>query len=171
MIFKSEAIPEAERLDLHRVIASIQRRGQRARILADADSIVDIAAPEMRARGCGGDSFERRLRGNLRKTSAAVKRIGRVRKPNAGVGVQRLMRTNSSTRCGLWAVLFAPLRTARRTVNNSLAPATRSRSHKHQAHLAHVAIELNAGPPNAGCNCRSGTRFTRSVIFLSTSTG
>jgi len=47
-IFKSEAIPESERLDLHRVIASIQRRGQRARILADADSIVDITAPEMR---------------------------------------------------------------------------------------------------------------------------
>ena len=38
----------SERLDLHRVIASIQRRGQRARILADADSIVDITAPEMR---------------------------------------------------------------------------------------------------------------------------
>jgi UDP-N-acetylmuramate: L-alanyl-gamma-D-glutamyl-meso-diaminopimelate ligase len=47
-VFKSEAIPEVERLDLHRVIASIQKSGQRARILADADSIVDISAPEMR---------------------------------------------------------------------------------------------------------------------------
>jgi UDP-N-acetylmuramate: L-alanyl-gamma-D-glutamyl-meso-diaminopimelate ligase len=48
-VFKSEAIPEAERLDLHRVVANIQKGGQRARILADADSIVDIAAPEMKS--------------------------------------------------------------------------------------------------------------------------
>ena len=47
-IFKSEAIPEKERLDLNRVIANIQRRGKRARILADADAIVNAIAPELR---------------------------------------------------------------------------------------------------------------------------
>jgi len=36
-IFKSEAIPAAERLDLHCVIGEIQKRGKQARILADAD--------------------------------------------------------------------------------------------------------------------------------------
>jgi UDP-N-acetylmuramate: L-alanyl-gamma-D-glutamyl-meso-diaminopimelate ligase len=49
-IFKSEAIPEAERLDLNRVIDEIQKRGKQARILADADAIVNIVAPELRER-------------------------------------------------------------------------------------------------------------------------
>ena len=49
-IFKSEAIPEAERLDLNRVIADIQKHGKQARILADADAIVNTIAPELRER-------------------------------------------------------------------------------------------------------------------------
>ena len=48
-IFKSEAIPEAERLDLKRVAGEIQKRGKPARVLADADAIVDAIAPELRA--------------------------------------------------------------------------------------------------------------------------
>jgi UDP-N-acetylmuramate: L-alanyl-gamma-D-glutamyl-meso-diaminopimelate ligase len=48
-IFKSDAIPEAERLDLNRVIEEIQKRGRRARILADADAIVTEIAPELRS--------------------------------------------------------------------------------------------------------------------------
>jgi UDP-N-acetylmuramate: L-alanyl-gamma-D-glutamyl-meso-diaminopimelate ligase len=47
-IFKSEAIPEAERLDLNRVIGEIKKRGKPARILADADAIVNAIAPELR---------------------------------------------------------------------------------------------------------------------------
>ena len=47
-IFKSEAIPEAERLDLNRVVAEIQKRGKQARILADADAIVNAIAPDLR---------------------------------------------------------------------------------------------------------------------------
>ena len=47
-IFKSEAIPEAERLDLHRVIDEIRKRGKQARILADSDAIVNAIAPELR---------------------------------------------------------------------------------------------------------------------------
>src|SRR5271154_1346278 len=49
-IFKSDAIPEAERLDLNRVVHEIQQRGKQARILADADAIVNAIAPELRER-------------------------------------------------------------------------------------------------------------------------
>src|SRR6266436_921725 len=49
-IFKSEAIPEAERLDLNRVVDEIKKRGKEARILADADAIVNTIAPELRER-------------------------------------------------------------------------------------------------------------------------
>jgi UDP-N-acetylmuramate: L-alanyl-gamma-D-glutamyl-meso-diaminopimelate ligase len=73
-IFKSEAIPEAERLDLNRVADDIQKRGKPARILADADAIVNAIAPELRERdvvailsngGFGGiyEKLPQRLRG------------------------------------------------------------------------------------------------------------
>lgn len=48
-VYKSEAIPDGERMDLRRVVATVQKNGPRARILADADSIVDVAAPEMKS--------------------------------------------------------------------------------------------------------------------------
>ena len=47
-IFKSDAIPEAERLDLDALAAQIQKQGRRARVIADADSIIATTAPEMR---------------------------------------------------------------------------------------------------------------------------
>ncbi len=47
-IFKSEAIPESERLNLDSVVERIQAQGRPARVIADADSIVAMAAPEMR---------------------------------------------------------------------------------------------------------------------------
>jgi len=48
-IFKSDAIPEAERLDLDAVAAQIHSSGRRAQVIADADSIVASAAPQLRA--------------------------------------------------------------------------------------------------------------------------
>ncbi len=48
-IFRSDAIPEPERLDLDHVVREIQQRGKHARILNDADAIVDTIAPELRA--------------------------------------------------------------------------------------------------------------------------
>jgi UDP-N-acetylmuramate: L-alanyl-gamma-D-glutamyl-meso-diaminopimelate ligase len=48
-VFKSEAIPEAQRLDPAALIAEIQQLGRRARLSVDADSIVQMAAPEMRS--------------------------------------------------------------------------------------------------------------------------
>ena len=81
-IFKSEAIPEAERLDLHRVVEEIGKRGKQARILPDADAIADAIAPELRERdvvailsngGFGGiyEKLPQRLRQLERKTHAA----------------------------------------------------------------------------------------------------
>jgi UDP-N-acetylmuramate: L-alanyl-gamma-D-glutamyl-meso-diaminopimelate ligase len=48
-VFKSEAIPENERLNLPEVVKQIESRGHRARILADADAIVKLISPEMRS--------------------------------------------------------------------------------------------------------------------------
>jgi UDP-N-acetylmuramate: L-alanyl-gamma-D-glutamyl-meso-diaminopimelate ligase len=47
-IFKSEAIPPAERLNLNEVVSQIQRQGRGARVVPDADAIVQLVAPEMR---------------------------------------------------------------------------------------------------------------------------
>jgi len=47
-IFKSEAIPVNERLELNRVVSEVQRLGKQARILADADTIVETISPELR---------------------------------------------------------------------------------------------------------------------------
>jgi UDP-N-acetylmuramate: L-alanyl-gamma-D-glutamyl-meso-diaminopimelate ligase len=48
-IFKCEAIPEAERLDLTRVVTEIKNTGKQARILPNADAIVEAIAPELRS--------------------------------------------------------------------------------------------------------------------------
>lgn len=47
-VFKSESIPEAERLDIAAVARNIEGLGRPARVIADVESIVRIAAPEMR---------------------------------------------------------------------------------------------------------------------------
>ena len=46
--FKSDAIPEAERLDLAALAAEIQKQTRRARIVPEVDGIVQLVAPEMR---------------------------------------------------------------------------------------------------------------------------
>jgi len=48
-VFKSDAIPEAERLDVAAVATHVGKLGRRARVMADVDSIVRMTAPEMRA--------------------------------------------------------------------------------------------------------------------------
>lgn len=48
-VFKSESIPEGERLDVAAVASEIARLGRHARVLADVDSIVQISVPEMRS--------------------------------------------------------------------------------------------------------------------------
>jgi UDP-N-acetylmuramate: L-alanyl-gamma-D-glutamyl-meso-diaminopimelate ligase len=48
-VFKSEAIPEAERLDLNQLAADIQKKGRIVKILPDADAIVSAIAPQLRS--------------------------------------------------------------------------------------------------------------------------
>ena len=48
-VFKSEVIPEAERLDLAAVAAQILKHGRRARIVPTVDGIVQLIAPELRS--------------------------------------------------------------------------------------------------------------------------
>lgn len=47
-VFRSEAVPENERLELPALAAEIEQNGRRARLLTDADAIVHTIAPEMR---------------------------------------------------------------------------------------------------------------------------
>lgn len=48
-VFRSEAVPEKERLELPALAAEIIENGRPARLLADADAIVQTIAPELRA--------------------------------------------------------------------------------------------------------------------------
>ena len=48
-VFRSEAVPENERLELPALAAEIQHNGRRARLLADADAIVETISPELRS--------------------------------------------------------------------------------------------------------------------------
>jgi UDP-N-acetylmuramate: L-alanyl-gamma-D-glutamyl-meso-diaminopimelate ligase len=48
-VFRSEAVPENERLELPALAAEIEQNGGRVRLLADADAIVETIASEMRS--------------------------------------------------------------------------------------------------------------------------
>jgi UDP-N-acetylmuramate: L-alanyl-gamma-D-glutamyl-meso-diaminopimelate ligase len=48
-VFKSEAIPAAERLHPENVVAALRKRGLESAVYADADAIVAAIAPELRA--------------------------------------------------------------------------------------------------------------------------
>jgi len=48
-VFRSEAIPENERLELPALAAEIKHHGRPARLLADAEAIVETIAPELRS--------------------------------------------------------------------------------------------------------------------------
>ncbi|HZU41701.1 MAG TPA: UDP-N-acetylmuramate:L-alanyl-gamma-D-glutamyl-meso-diaminopimelate ligase [Terriglobales bacterium] len=47
-VFKSDAIPEDERLDISAVMTDVRRKGTNARVISDVDAIVAMAAVEMR---------------------------------------------------------------------------------------------------------------------------
>ena len=47
-VFRSDAIPEAERMDITTLVSQIQKLGSHARVVADVDAIVQSVAPEMR---------------------------------------------------------------------------------------------------------------------------
>jgi UDP-N-acetylmuramate: L-alanyl-gamma-D-glutamyl-meso-diaminopimelate ligase len=74
--FRSEAVPEKERLDLPKLAENIQEYGRRARLAPDADAIVDLISPELRpgdvvailSNGGFGGIYEK-LPDRLKKTS------------------------------------------------------------------------------------------------------
>src|SRR5579872_1974520 len=47
-VFKSDAIPEHERLDISAVMTDVKRKGTNARVISDVDAIVAMAGVEMR---------------------------------------------------------------------------------------------------------------------------
>jgi UDP-N-acetylmuramate: L-alanyl-gamma-D-glutamyl-meso-diaminopimelate ligase len=47
-VFKSDAIPQSERLDLAAVAAAVQHYGRHARIISSVEGIIQVVAPEMR---------------------------------------------------------------------------------------------------------------------------
>jgi UDP-N-acetylmuramate: L-alanyl-gamma-D-glutamyl-meso-diaminopimelate ligase len=90
-VFRSEAVPVHERLELPELAVDIQRHGRRARLIVDADEIVRTIAPEMRrgdvvailSNGGFGGIYEKlpaRLRalageaGSVNSANAAAKR-------------------------------------------------------------------------------------------------
>ena len=80
-VFRSDAVPENERLDLQELAAEITKNGIRARLIADADAIVTTIAPEMRdgdvvailSNGGFGGIYEK-LPLRLRELQAATER-------------------------------------------------------------------------------------------------
>jgi len=48
-VFRSDVIPEAERMDVSLLVSQIQELGGHARVVADVEAIVQSIAPEMRS--------------------------------------------------------------------------------------------------------------------------
>jgi UDP-N-acetylmuramate: L-alanyl-gamma-D-glutamyl-meso-diaminopimelate ligase len=86
-VFRSEAVPENERLELPELAAEIKTRGKPVRMIADADHIIQIIAPEMRtgdvvailSNGGFGGIYEK-LPARLRELSKESKAVN---SPNA----------------------------------------------------------------------------------------
>src|SRR3984885_3963725 len=80
-VFRSDAVPENERLNLQELAAEITENGGQARLIADADAIVETVAPEMRngdvvailSNGGFGGIYEK-LPARLRESQAAIQR-------------------------------------------------------------------------------------------------
>ena len=64
-VFKSEAIPEDERLDPAAVVADLNAAGKPARLLRDADAIVETICARAASGRCGRNPVQWRLRWNL----------------------------------------------------------------------------------------------------------
>jgi UDP-N-acetylmuramate: L-alanyl-gamma-D-glutamyl-meso-diaminopimelate ligase len=75
-VFKSDAIPPAERLDLMAVGADLEQRGKRARIISGADGIVQVVAPELRSGDVVAILSNGGFEGIYQKLPARLKEIG-----------------------------------------------------------------------------------------------
>jgi UDP-N-acetylmuramate: L-alanyl-gamma-D-glutamyl-meso-diaminopimelate ligase len=79
-VFKSDAIPASERLDLMAVGADLEQRGKRARIISGVDGIVEVAAPEMRSGDVVAILSNGGFDGIYQKLPAKLKELGNPRK-------------------------------------------------------------------------------------------
>ncbi len=79
-VFKSDAIPAGERLDLMAVGADLQQRGKRARIISGVDGIVEVAAPEMRSGDVVAILSNGGFDGIYQKLPAKLKALGILRR-------------------------------------------------------------------------------------------
>lgn len=92
-VFKSDAVPEAERLDPNSLIAGIQKHGRRARLSTDAESIINLIAPEMRpgdvavilSNGGFGGIYEK-LPARLREIQKSMQSSATVMQPQGEAG-------------------------------------------------------------------------------------
>jgi UDP-N-acetylmuramate: L-alanyl-gamma-D-glutamyl-meso-diaminopimelate ligase len=75
-VFKSDAIPPAERLDLMSVGADLEQRGKRARIISGADGIVQVVAPELRSGDVVAILSNGGFEGIYEKLPAKLKELG-----------------------------------------------------------------------------------------------
>ena len=75
-VFKSDAIPPAERLDLISVGADLEQRGKRARIISGADGIVQVVAPELRSGDVVAILSNGGFEGIYEKLPAKLKELG-----------------------------------------------------------------------------------------------
>jgi len=75
-VFKSEAIPQAERLDLMAVGTELQHRGKRARIISGVQGIIDVVAPELRSGDVVAILSNGGFDGIYEKLPARLKQIG-----------------------------------------------------------------------------------------------
>jgi UDP-N-acetylmuramate: L-alanyl-gamma-D-glutamyl-meso-diaminopimelate ligase len=78
-VFRSDAIPAPERLDLVAVGAELEQRGKRARIISGVQGIVDVVAPELRSGDVvailsngGFDGIYEKLPARLRQIGSSV---------------------------------------------------------------------------------------------------
>jgi UDP-N-acetylmuramate: L-alanyl-gamma-D-glutamyl-meso-diaminopimelate ligase len=79
-VFKSDAIPPGERLDLMAVGAELEQRGKRARIISGVEGIVQVAAPELRSGDVVAILSNGGFDGIYEKLPARLKQLGGGRK-------------------------------------------------------------------------------------------
>jgi len=86
-VFRSETVPENERLELPPLAAEIESNGRRARLLSDADAIVQSVAPELRSGDVVAILSNGGFGGIYEKLPARLRELGAPAKPMAQ-GVQ-----------------------------------------------------------------------------------
>ncbi len=166
-------------MDVAVLAAEVQKQGRRARIVADADGIVQTVATGNAAGRCGRDSFQWRLRRHLREASATAEGIGRRRVGQPSFkGVRQSVNRFARARIAC-SLLLDSLRLSRSRQERRIRPDSAMAGVSYEIsladasqHLVKVRLSLAPGAPqSANCNCRYGTRFTRFAILLNTLIG